>query len=118
MPMGFCYPGTGKTKVLPLRPEQALLRHKRVLDFMPNIQLTLLIGPYAQNYYLKQSRKSSLTETVRSFEMYIPDFLPLSLPWPGNNIWQEKNAWFGEKLFSILKKNVGSTLGYFKLATV
>ena len=102
MPMGFCYPGKGTSGDLPPRPECAVLWHQQVLTLMPNIKLTLLIGQYSQNYYLKLKAKSTLTETVQQYEIYLPKYLPLPHPSPRNNIWQKKNAWFSELLLPIL----------------
>lgn len=106
VPMGFCYPGTGKSGDLPPRPECAPQWHEQVLSKMPNVQLTLLIGQYAQNHYLGAAAKKNLTETVRSFEAYLPRYLPLPHPSPRNNIWQKKNAWFGEDLLPELRRRM------------
>lgn len=106
VPMGFCYPGTGKSGDLPPRPECAPQWHEQVLSKMPNVQLTLLIGQYAQNHYLGAAAKKNLTETVRSFEAYLPKYLPLPHPSPRNNIWQKKNAWFGEDLLPELRRRM------------
>lgn len=111
IPMGFCYPGTGKSGDLPPRPECAPIWHKQVLKSMSEVRLTLLIGQYAQNYYLKKSAKKTLTETVKNYNEYLPDFLPLPHPSPRNNIWQKKNVWFKESLIKILKEKVESLLG-------
>ncbi len=110
MPMGFCYPGTGKSGDLPPRKECAKLWHQPLWDAMPNIELTLLIGKYAQDYYLGKSAKSNLTNTVRSFDEYLPKYFVLPHPSPRNNIWQKKNPWFKAELLPDLKKVVGSIL--------
>lgn len=106
IPMGFCFPGTGKSGDLPPRSECAPLWHQQVLKSMPEVKLTLLIGQYAQNYYLKNSSKKTLTETVRNYNEYLPDFLPLPHPSPRNNIWQKKNKWFRESLIQVLQEKV------------
>jgi uracil-DNA glycosylase family 4 len=106
MPMGFCYPGTGKTGDLPPRPECAPLWHDKLLALMPNAKLVLLIGQYAQNYYLGDKAKNTLTETVRHFKSYLPKYFPLPHPSPRNNIWQAKNEWFGLKVLPDLKKHI------------
>ena len=80
IPMGFCYPGKGKSGDLPPRKECAPLWHGPLLEAMPNIRFTMLIGQYAQKYYLGKRAKRNLTETVRSFEEYLPDALPLPHP--------------------------------------
>ncbi len=94
VPMGFCFPGTGKSGDLPPRPECAPLWHGPLLAQMPGITLTLLIGQYAQRYYLKTPATMSLTETVRDFESFLPRYLPLVHPSPRNKIWHKKNPWF------------------------
>ncbi len=106
IPMGFCYPGKGKSGDLAPRKECAPLWHKQIFDQIENIKLTLLIGQYAQKYYLKKETKNNLTETVRSFEDYLPDFIPLPHPSPRNNIWLKKNDWFEELLLPVLKANI------------
>ena len=106
IPMGFCYPGTGKHGDLPPRPECAPLWHQQLLALMLNAQLILLIGQYAQNYYLGNSAKDTLTETVRNFDAYLPKYFPLPHPSPRNNIWQAKNEWFRQDVLPELKKRV------------
>ena len=110
VPMGFCYPGRGKSGDLPPRPECAPLWHPKVLKAMPKVKLTLLIGHYAQNYYLKDNTKNTLTETVHNFHEYLPNYIPLPHPSPRNNIWQKKNEWFKEKLIPRLQEMVESIL--------
>ncbi len=106
IPMGFCYPGTGKAGDLPPRPECAPLWHNKLLVFMPHVQLILLIGQYAQNYYLGNKAKDTLTDTVQDFQSYLPQYFPLPHPSPRNNIWQAKNPWFGTDVLPELKKRV------------
>lgn len=110
VPMGFCYPGAGKTGDLPPRPECAPLWHEKLLAFMPNAQLVLLIGQYAQKYYLGETAKSSLTETVQNFKNYLPNYFPLPHPSPRNNIWMAKNEWFGQTVLTELKDRVQNLL--------
>lgn len=98
VPMGFCYPGKGKSGDLPPRPECAPKWHTSLLDQMPEVRLTLLIGQYAQAYYLGDRKKKTLTETVRNFRDYLPDFLPLVHPSPRNGIWMRKNEWFEKEI--------------------
>jgi uracil-DNA glycosylase len=110
MPMGFCYPGTGKTGDLPPRPECAPLWHSTLLAMMPQVQLILLVGQYAQQYYLGNTAKPTLTETVQHFKDYLPRYLPLPHPSPRNNIWQAKNEWFGKEVLPGLKQRVHELL--------
>ncbi len=77
---------------------------------MTNAKLILLIGQYAQNYYLGDKAKSSLTETVHHFKTYLPKYFPLPHPSPRNNIWQAKNEWFGQKVLPELKMKIKDTL--------
>lgn len=106
VPMGFCYPGTGTSGDLPPRKECAELWHKQVMNQLKNVQLTLLIGQYSQNYYLGAIAKKNLTETVRSYKEYLPTYLPLPHPSPRNNIWQKKNTWFADKLMPLLQEKI------------
>ena len=106
IPMSFCYPGKGKNGDLPPRPECAPLWHKQLLDFMPNHKLILLIGRYAQTYYLKERCKKTLTETVKNYHEYLPKYLPLPHPSPRNNIWLKKNEWFGEEVLPSLQNKI------------
>lgn len=110
VPMGFCYPGTGKNGDLPPRKVCAPQWHGLLLEMMPNLQLTLLIGQYAQNYYLKEKVKNTLSDTVKSFSEYLPAYLPLPHPSPRNNIWQKKNLWFAEEVLPELRERVREVL--------
>lgn len=110
VPMGFCYPGKGKGGDLPPRPECAPIWHQALLAEMPQIQLTLLIGSYSQAYYLGKSKKQNLTETVTSFEEYLPKYFPLVHPSPRNKIWQNKNPWFESAVVPVLREKVQTIL--------
>ncbi len=115
VPMGFCYPGKGKSGDLPPRKECAELWHKKVLQSLPNIQMTLLIGQYAQNYYLKQRTTNTLTETVKIWQVWAPEFLPLPHPSPRNNIWLKKNPWFESEVIPYIRKHISEHLAYYDL---
>lgn len=106
VPMGFCYPGKGKSGDLPPRPECAELWHQSLLEKLVNVKLTLLVGTYAQKYRLGDDSKSTLTETVRSWKEYRPSVLPLPHPSPRNNIWLRKNEWFSKEVLRYLKSRV------------
>jgi len=110
VPMGFCYPGKGKSGDLPPRPECAPLWHQRLLAAMPNLQLTILIGQYAQRHYLGEELEKNLTETVRSFEKYLPRYMVLPHPSPRNRFWLRKNPWFEKEVLPVLKERVNSAL--------
>ncbi|MCB0631826.1 MAG: uracil-DNA glycosylase family protein [Lewinella sp.] len=110
LPMGFCFPGSGKAGDLPPRPECAPKWHGPLLGLMPDIQLTLLFGQYAIQRYLGDRRKKNLTETVRHWRDYEGGFLPLPHPSPRNQIWERKNPWFGEEVIPYLREKVASVL--------
>ncbi len=104
MPMGFCYPGKGKNGDLPPRPECAPLWHNKILPFLPNIELTLLIGQYAQAHYLGDKSKATLTETVQAWKSYAAHgLIPIVHPSPRNQIWLKKNPWFESELVPYLR---------------
>jgi len=107
MPMGFCYPGKGKSGDLPPRLECAPLWHDKIRAHLPNLQLTLLIGQYAQAHYLKDMRKATLTKTVRAWREYLPlGFLPLVHPSPRNRLWQRRNPWFEKEVVPALQREI------------
>ncbi len=110
IPMGFCYPGKGKSGDLPPRKECAPLWHQQLFKQLKNVELILLIGKYAQDYYLQESSKKTLTETVKSFEEYLPKYFVLPHPSPRNNIWQAKNPWFSQDVLPNLKKYCNNLL--------
>ena len=107
LPMGFCFPGTGKSGDLPPRPECAEAWREKLLDRLPSIQLTLLIGQYALKYHLGTSQKKNLTETVRAWRDYSEEgIIPLPHPSPRNNLWLRKNAWFEAEVLPVLKSRI------------
>ncbi len=110
VPMGFCYPGKGKTGDLPPRKECAPAWHHRLFASMPKLELKILIGSYAINYYL-EDKKKNLTETVRNFDSYLPHSLVIPHPSPRNNIWLRKNPWFESQLIPVLQKKVKELIG-------
>jgi len=93
LPMGFCYPGKGKSGDLPPRPECKLAWREQILEQLPNIEMVLVLGKYAQTYHFGKTN-SSLTELVKSWKTYWPSKVPLPHPSPRNNIWLSKNSWF------------------------
>ena len=105
VPMDFYYPGKGKSGDLPPRSGFAEKWHSQILENLPNIQLTLLIGQYAQKFYLSDN-KNNVTETVKNYQKFLPHFIPLVHPSPRNQFWIERNPWFGEKIVPDLQKLV------------
>ena len=108
LPMGFCYPGTGNSGDLAPRKECATLWRSQLLALMPNIEFTMVIGQYAMNWHLKTAKKKNLTETVKAWDEYWPNYLPLPHPSPRNNIWLSKNSWFEDEVLPALKERVKS----------
>lgn len=106
IPMDFYYPGTGRSGDLPPRKGFAEKWHPLILSKLSKLELTLLIGSYAQRYYLKQNASVTLTETVRHYQDFLPDFFPLVHPSPRNNLWQAKNPWFLEEVVPQLQERV------------
>ena len=110
IPMGFCYPGKGKSGDLPPRPECAPAWHDKLHDQLKHVNLTLLIGQYAQAYYLENKRQRNLTETVRHYTNYAPQFIPLPHPSPRNRFWMAKNPWFASEIIPHLQSRIKSIL--------
>jgi len=106
LPMGFCYPGKAISGDLPPRPECAPLWHPQILKNFKSNPLILLIGQYAQRYYLKNSFKGSLTETVKSYREYLPTYFPLPHPSPRNQNWVKINPWFMGEVVPELQKRI------------
>lgn len=106
VPMGFCYPGTGKNGDLPPRKECAPLWHEPLLNNLKAIKLTLVIGQYAQSAYLKDRKKGSLTKTVEAWRQFAPRSLPLPHPSPRNNRWLKNNPWFLDEVVPYLQQRV------------
>lgn len=110
LPMGFCYPGTGKTGDLPPKKICAPTWHPPIFEKMKSVELILLVGKYAQDYYLELPKKQTLTETVRNYKAFLPKYLPLPHPSPRNNIWKKKNQWFELEVIPELQSIVHSLL--------
>jgi uracil-DNA glycosylase len=106
VPMGLCYPGTVDGADLPPRRECAPLWQARVRAELPAIGLTLLVGTYSQTFHLGVRGRKDMTETVRNFADYLPDFLPLPHPSWRNTAWLRRNPWFEEALLPVLRTRV------------
>jgi uracil-DNA glycosylase len=109
MPMGFCYPGKGRSGDLPPRPECAERWHKRLLDLMPDIKMILLVGSYAQKYYLGNTG-ISMAERVKDWQTCLSPYFPLVHPSPRNRFWLSKNPWFEREVIPALQTRVAVLL--------
>jgi len=106
MPLDFYYPGKGAHGDLPPRKGFAEKWHQPLLQLMPNVELTLLIGQYAQKYYLQKRRQKTLTGTVQNFSDYLPDYFPLVHPSPLNYGWMHQHPWFETDVVPALRMQV------------
>ena len=102
LPMDFYYPGKGKSGDLPPRLGFAEKWHPMILEHLPNIQLTILIGQYAQKYYFPEN-KDNVTDTVKNYRQFLPHFMLLVHPSPRNQLWITKNPWFEEQVIPELQ---------------
>jgi uracil-DNA glycosylase len=109
IPMGFCFPGSGKSGDLPPGPECAPAWREPLLSHLKHLEITLVLGQYAQSYHFgKQS--SSLTDLVKSWRSYWPTLVPLPHPSPRNNLWLRRNPWFEIELIPLLQDRVSEVL--------
>ena len=108
IPMGYCYPGRGRGGDLPPRRECASLWLGQLLAHLTRVELTLLIGRYAQRHFLGSRRRPSLAETVRAWQDYAPQYLPLPHPSPRNQPWFKRHSWFEEQLLPVLRERIGA----------
>lgn len=110
LPIDFYYPGKGKSGDLPPRKGFAEKWHQKLIETMPDLKLIILVGQYAQNFYLANKGQKNLTETVRHYHDYLPDFFPLVHPSPRNQLWMKKNPWFQEEVIPSLQELVRDIL--------
>ncbi len=110
VPMDFYFPGTGKSGDLPPRKDFADKWHPRMLELMPDLKLTILVGSYATKRYLKLKSSASLTQVVKDYHDYLPDFFPLVHPSPRNQIWMKKNPWFDQTVIPDLQELVAQIM--------
>lgn len=110
VPMGFCYPGRAGSGDAPPRRECRATWHPRLLPLLPQVELTLLVGQYAQAHGLGERRRASLTDTVRAWREYLPGIVPLPHPSPRNVGWFKANPWFEGDVLPALRRRVGEVL--------
>lgn len=115
LPMGFCFPGTGPSGDLPPRPECVPAWRSRLLDWLPDVELTLLVGQYALAHHQRTCGlpRTPLTQAVRDAcgrAWAKGTALPLPHPSPRNNIWLSRHPWFGEEVLPALRRRVRGTL--------
>ena len=106
IPMGFCFPGTGKGGDMPPRPECAPAWRKPLMEALPNIKLTLILGQYAMNWHLGDRKSRTLTETVNRWQEFWPDLLPLPHSSPCNIRWFKANPWFETDVIPVLQDRI------------
>ncbi len=109
LPMGFCFPGSRKSEDLPPRPECAPAWRAQLLRRLPSLEITLVIGQYAQAYHLPE-KPASLTDTVKSWRTYWPTVVPMPHPSPRNNLWIRRNPWFEAELLPSLRARLSKVL--------
>ncbi|WP_424770327.1 uracil-DNA glycosylase family protein [Pontixanthobacter sp.] len=110
VPMGFCYPGKASGGDKPPRTECAPLWHGRIMAQLPTDRLTVLVGTYAQAHYLPAARSLSMTERVRAFETFLPDYFPIPHPAWRSRIWAKKHPWFGENVLPELRSMIAARI--------
>ena len=110
VPMDFYFPGTGKSGDLPPRKDFADKWHPRLLELMPDLKLTILVGSYATKRYLQLKSSTSLTQVVKDYRDYLPEFFPLVHPSPRNQIWMKKNPWFDQTVIPDLQELVAQIM--------
>lgn len=107
MPMGFCYPGRASSGGdLPPRPECALQWHSQIRAQLGQIELTLLVGSYAQKHYLGKKMAKTMTETIRLWKDFSPDIIPTPHPSWRTTFWLKKNLWFEDEVLPDLRARV------------
>jgi uracil-DNA glycosylase family 4 len=115
LPMGFCFPGTGKSGDLAPRSECAPAWREQLLNHLNKLEVTIVLGQYAQKYHFGKA-SSSVTDLVKNWQRYWPNMIPLPHPSPRNNIWLSKNPWFEVELLPALRQRVAESLDNRMLA--
>ncbi|KRL37391.1 uracil-DNA glycosylase family protein [Liquorilactobacillus uvarum] len=110
LPMDFYFPGKGKSGDLPPRKGFAAKWHPLLLKTMPEIQLTVLVGSYAVKHYLNLKSSAKLTDVVRAYQSYLPEYFPIVHPSPRNQIWMARNSWFATQVIPALRSKTENLL--------
>lgn len=110
VPMGFCFPGAGRGGDAAPRPECARHWRRPLLDAMPQVELSILLGAYSLDWHIGNRDGANLTETVRNWQQYWPQNLPLPHPSPRNNRWLKRNPWFETDIIPMLQSRVQTLL--------
>lgn len=110
IPMDFYYPGKSKSGDLPPRKGIADKWHPRLLNQMADVKLIILVGSYSQKYYLNLRGSDKITDVIKNYQNYLPNYFPIVHPSPRNNIWLKKNRWFEKEVVPNLKKIVAKIL--------
>ncbi|MCC8404586.1 uracil-DNA glycosylase family protein [Paraburkholderia sp. MMS20-SJTN17] len=110
VPVAFCYPGRGASGDLPPRPECASRWHRELLAHMPSVELTLLIGQYAQRFGLGDAFGPTSTDTLVRWAEFGAHVMPLPHPSPRNIAWFKRNAWFEDAVLPTLRERVVAVL--------
>jgi uracil-DNA glycosylase len=111
IPMGFCFPGTGKGGDAAPRPQCARHWRRPLLDAMPRVELSILLGKHALDWHIGSRDGANLTDTVRNWREYWPENLPLPHPSPRNNRWLKRNPWFEAEIIPVLQSRIRQLLG-------
>ncbi len=107
MPMGLCFPGTGQRGDSPPPKRCTPQWHQQVLEQLPNVKATLLVGSYAQKYYLKPHYQT-LSKALKQWQEKPNNFIPLPHPSPRNNLWLKKNPWFETDILPLIRQKIRS----------
>lgn len=111
LPMGFCFPGSGKSGDLPPRLECAPQWRAQALAAMPDVALTIVIGRYALDWHFPEKKRATLTDVVQAWQAFWPDHVVMPHPSPRNNIWLKRNPWFTTDVLPALRHRVAEVLG-------
>jgi len=110
VPMGFCYPGTGRAGDLPPRPECAATWRAPLLSRLPRVETTIVLGRYALDWHWPEAPGPSLAAAARAWRERWPALVPMPHPSPRNNRWLRENPWFEREVVPALRRRVRTLL--------